>query len=89
MLAGEQGPRARSLLPRLRPALLEGFAQEADKRSPEVRKLLGSVPGPTAGLFTHDLEQKYGEAAIPDAVFERRFAFFDKYTGTWMTAPGT
>lgn len=64
------------------PLFFEGFAQEADKRSPEVRKLLGSVPYLNGGLFTpHDLEQKYGEAiAIPDAVFERRFAFFDKYT---------
>ena len=64
------------------PLFFEGFAQEGDKRSPEVRKLLGSVPYLNGGLFTpHDLEQKYGEAiAIPDAVFERRFAFFDKYT---------
>ena len=52
------------------------------ERSAETKKLLGRIPYLNGGLFVpHDLERKYGKTIeIPDAVFERIFAFFDKYT---------
>ena len=64
------------------PLFFEGFAHAPGERSAATTRLLGRIPYLNGGLFVpHDLERKYGAAiAIPDAVFTRIFAFFDKYT---------
>jgi hypothetical protein len=59
----------------------EGFAKEEKTRSAEINALLGKVPYLNGGLFLpHQLEVTYGKTiTINDAVFERLFAFFDRY----------
>jgi hypothetical protein len=58
----------------------EGLGQAAADRKPELDKLLGKVPFLDGGFFeVHDLEQKYPQIDIPDAAFEKLFAFFDAY----------
>ncbi len=55
----------------------------ADERPAEPGRyddLLGRVPYLNGGLFgEHDIERDNPEIAIPDAAFERIFAFFDNY----------
>ena len=60
----------------------EGLAHEDGDRAAATRSLLGKVPYLNGGLFLpHQMERKYGAALrIPDEVFDRIFAFFDKYT---------
>ena len=59
----------------------EGFAKEEKTRSAEINALLGKVPYLNGGLFLpHQLEVTYGKTiTINDDVFERLFAFFDRY----------
>ena len=58
----------------------EGLGQPAADRAPELAALLGKVPYLNGGLFdVHDLERDYPDIHIPDAAFERVFAFFDAY----------
>lgn len=63
------------------PLFFQGFAQPADRRLPEVRSLLGDVPYLNGGIFQpHEIEERYGQAIdLPDAAFERLFAFFEQY----------
>ncbi len=50
------------------------------ERSPELHKLLGTVPYLNGGIFAvHPLEEKYTGIDIPDKAFEKVFAFFDQY----------
>ena len=58
----------------------EGLGQPEADRAPELAALLGKVPYLNGGLFDeHDLERNYPDIHIPDAAFERVFAFFDAY----------
>jgi hypothetical protein len=58
----------------------EGLAQPQSQRAPELAQLLGRVPYLNGGLFdVHDLERQNPEIRIPDAAFEKIFAFFDAY----------
>ena len=58
----------------------EGLGQPEADRAPELAALLGTVPYLNGGLFdVHDLERDNPEIHIPDAAFERIFAFFDAY----------
>ncbi len=58
----------------------EGLGQPEAQRAPELTALLGRVPFLNGGLFdVHDLERDNPGIAIPDAAFERVFAFFDAY----------
>jgi len=63
------------------PLFFEGFAKKESYRSPETNRLLGRVPYLNGGLFLrHEIEERHGEKIeIPDAAFERLFAFFDQY----------
>jgi len=63
------------------PLFFRGFALPREQRTPQDRALLGDVPYLNGGIFSqHELEQRYGqEIQIPDAAFERVFAFFDAY----------
>jgi hypothetical protein len=58
----------------------EGLGQAAGDRKADLDKLLGKVPFLDGGFFeVHDLEEKYPDIDIPDAAFEKLFAFFDDY----------
>jgi len=58
----------------------EGLGQAPAERKPELDKLLGKVPFLNGGFFeVHDLERRYPDIEIPDAAFEKLFAFFDAY----------
>lgn len=48
---------------------------------PELVKLLGKIPYLNGGLFEkHPIEERCPDIQIPDAAFERIFAYFDRYT---------
>ena len=61
------------------PLFFKGFA--AKKHGIETVRLLGKVPYLNGGIFAqHQIEQRYGQKIrIPDAAFERLFAFFEQY----------
>jgi len=82
LAASKQAGRDRFYRHFLSPLFFEGFAHEEAERSPETRQLLGHIPYLNGGLFMlHQVERTYGQAIqIADAVFERLFAFFDRYT---------
>ena len=65
----------------LRVLFFQGFAVRENKRTPEVNRLLGSVPYLNGGLFAvHTIEEKYGNVIqIENTAFEQLFAFFDEY----------
>jgi hypothetical protein len=52
----------------------------ARERTPELERLLGSVPYLDGGIFDiHQLERNYPDIQIPDEAFERLFDFFDEF----------
>jgi hypothetical protein len=60
----------------------EGFAKQPRERTmdPDLTALLGTVPYLNGGLFdVHELEERNPKLDIPDAAFERLFAFFDEW----------
>ena len=58
----------------------DGLGQPEADRTPELVKLLGTVPFLNGGLFdVHDLEHNNPDIEIPDEAFERIFDFFDAY----------
>jgi hypothetical protein len=63
------------------PLFFEGFAKRAEQRSPEMNRLLGSVPYLNGGLFLkHQIEELHGKGIeIPDKAFDRIFTFFEEY----------
>lgn len=64
------------------PLFFQGFALKESDRPKAIKQLLGDIPYLNGGLFQpHPLEIEHGEAiTIPDAAFERLFAFFGKWT---------
>ncbi len=49
-------------------------------RTSELEQLLGRIPYLNGGLFEpHQIEKDYSDIRIPDAAFERIFAYFDQY----------
>jgi hypothetical protein len=57
----------------------EGLGGRA--HDPELVKLLGKIPYLNGGLFEkHPIEERCPDIQIPDAAFERIFAYFDRYT---------
>ncbi|EFO81351.1 hypothetical protein OSCT_0786 [Oscillochloris trichoides DG-6] len=75
----------------LRVLFFEGFAMEAQERSPAVNQKLGTIPYLNGGLFLpHPLEDQYGTAIdIPDSAFEKLFAFFSLWRWHLSERPGT
>jgi hypothetical protein len=63
------------------PLFFEGFAKRPEERSEPTRGLLGEVPYLNGGIFLpHQIEKLHGRTIeVPDAAFERLFAFFDAY----------
>jgi hypothetical protein len=63
------------------PLFFEGFARPPAERDPGVAARLGYIPYLNGGIFQrHQLEELYGRTIeIPDAAFERLFAFFERY----------
>jgi hypothetical protein len=63
------------------PLFFEGFARKEAERTPAINHMLGKVPYLNGGLFLrHQVEELHGEhIQIPDAAFQRLFAFFDRY----------
>ncbi len=58
----------------------EGFATEEKHRSAATNQLLGKVPYLNGGIFLkHQIEEENPDLDIPDAAFERLFAFFNRY----------
>ncbi|WP_322494420.1 Eco57I restriction-modification methylase domain-containing protein [Chloroflexus sp.] len=75
----------------LRALFFEGFARPPAQRTPEVQRMLGTIPYLNGGLFApHPLEEQYGAALdIPDSAFERLFAFFSSWRWRLSERPGT
>ena len=72
------------------PLFFEGFALKKESRTPAVKTLLGDIPYLNGGLFQKHHIELQAEAdgtpiVIPDAAFEKLFAFFD--TWTWHLDP--
>jgi hypothetical protein len=64
----------------LRRLFHEGLGQPKALRNAGLEKLIGKVPYLNGGLFSfHDIEVKNPNLDIPDAAFERLFAFFDAW----------
>lgn len=63
------------------PLFFEGFAKREKERSAATNAQLGKVPYLNGGLFLrHQIEESHGKnIRIPDAAFERIFAFFKQY----------
>ena len=76
----------------LRKLFSEGLGTPEEKRTPELRALLGKVPYLNGGLFdVHEIEKENKDIQIPDRAFEKLFAFFGKYNwhlDTRATATG-
>ena len=76
----------------LRKLFSEGLGTPEEKRTPELRDLLGKVPYLNGGLFdVHEIEKENKDIQIPDRAFEKLFAFFGKYNwhlDTRATATG-
>ena len=66
---------------------LRGLPNRKNERSTEMRRLLGNVPYLNGGIFQkHQIEERHGQTIqIPDAAFERLFAFFERYQCTLTT----
>ncbi len=75
----------------LRALFFEGLARPPAQRTPEVHRLLGTIPYLNGSLFApHPLEEQYGAALdIPDSAFERLFAFFSSWQWHLSERPGT
>ncbi len=63
----------------------EGLGQNPEERETDLNRelemLLGRVPYLNGGIFAqHALELRYPGIQVPDAAFEKLFAFFDRYT---------
>jgi len=62
------------------PLFFEGFAREKDKRTPEIRTLLGDIPYLNGGIFQkHKLEDENPQIVIPDVAFKGIFNFFNQW----------
>lgn len=70
------------------PLFFEGFAKPEAERSPEVRKLLGSIKYLNGGLFLlHAVEIANPKIRIPDRAFENLFGLFERYSWNLNDTP--
>jgi hypothetical protein len=73
----------------LRLLFFEGFARPEDQRSPEARKLLGSIKYLNGGLFLpHRVEQENQDIRVPDKAFENILGLFRRYSWNLNDTPG-
>ncbi|MEE8469811.1 MAG: SAM-dependent methyltransferase, partial [Dehalococcoidia bacterium] len=81
LAASKRGGKDRFYADFLCPLFFEVFARKEKERSAAARQLLGKIPYLNGGIFQkHQLEELHGQTiSIPDAAFEKLFAFFDQY----------
>ena len=73
----------------LKSLFFEGFAKPEHERSPEAKKLLGSIKYLNGGLFLpHAIEQTHPDIFIPDIAFENIFNLFQRYSWNLNDTPG-
>jgi Eco57I restriction-modification methylase len=73
----------------LKALFFEGFAKPEHERSPEAKKLLGSIKYLNGGLFLpHTIEQTNPDISIPDIAFENLFDLFQRYSWNLNDIPG-
>jgi hypothetical protein len=73
----------------LKALFFEGFAKPDHERSPETKKLLGSIKYLNGGLFLpHTIEQTHPDIHIPDIAFENLFDLFQRYSWNLNDTPG-
>lgn len=73
----------------LKALFFEGFAKPEHERSPQVRKLLGSIKYLNGGLFLpHTIEQTNPDIRIPDIAFANLFELFQRYSWNLNDTPG-
>ncbi|MDX9708036.1 MAG: hypothetical protein RBT64_00655 [Trichloromonas sp.] len=73
----------------LKALFFEGFAKPEHERSPEARKLLGSIKYLNGGLFLpHTIEQTNPGIRIPDIAFANLFELFQRYSWNLNDTPG-
>ena len=73
----------------LRLLFFEGFAKPEDQRTPEARKILGSIKYLNGGLFLpHKVEQQYADIRVPDKAFENILGLFQRYSWNLNDTPG-
>jgi hypothetical protein len=73
----------------LKTLFFQGFAVPADKRTKEVKDLIGDIVYLNGGLFLeHQIEERCPDIAIPDAAFRNLFALFTKYSWNLNDTPG-
>ncbi len=71
------------------PLFFEGFAKPEDQRSPEARRMLGSIKYLNGGLFLpHKVEQDNPDIRIPDEAFENILGLFQRYPRNLNDIPG-
>jgi len=71
------------------PLFFEGFAKPEERRSAEVRRLLGNIRYLNGGLFLpHKVEQACPQLNVPDEAFENLFALFERYSWNLNDTPG-
>ncbi len=72
----------------LKALFFEGFAKPEQERSPEAKKLLGSIKYLNGGLFLpHAIEQTNPDIRIPDIAFENLFDLFQRYSWNLNDTP--
>jgi hypothetical protein len=73
----------------LKALFFEGFAKPEEERSPEARRLLGTIRYLNGGLFLpHQVEQAHPDAHVPDKAFENLFSLFERYSWNLNDTPG-
>lgn len=73
----------------LKALFFEGFAKPEHERSPEAKKLLGSIKYLNGGLFLpHTIEQTHPDIRIPDIAFANLFELFQRYSWNLNDTPG-
>ena len=76
----------------LRALFADGLNTPLVRRGPNFARDFGQVPYLNGGMFdVHEIERSHPDAEIPDAVFEKLFAFFDQWhwhLDTKLTAEG-
>ncbi len=76
----------------LRALFADGLNTPLVRRGPNFARDFGQVPYLNGGMFDlHEIERSHPDAEIPDAVFEKLFAFFDQWhwhLDTKLTAEG-
>src|SRR5882672_4433030 len=73
----------------LKPLFFEGFAKPEEDRSPEAKKLLGTIKYLNGGLFLpHRVELDNPDIRIPDKAFENLLKLFQSYSWNLNDTPG-